>query len=89
MRIYTRKGDDGTTGLFHGGRVGKDAPGPEAYGTVDEAVAVLRSAEEDVGEIFFVYVVDDDYRLVGVLNLGALLLFVTNLAAIITKYAII
>lgn len=50
MRIYTRKGDDGTTGLFHGGRVGKDAPGPEAYGTVDEAVAILgvaRSEAED------------------------------------------
>jgi len=43
--------------------------------TVDEAVDVLRSVKEDVGEIFFVYVVDDDDRLVGVLNLGALLLF--------------
>lgn len=41
MKIYTKKGDDGTTGLFYGGRVGKDAAGPEAYGTVDEAVAVL------------------------------------------------
>lgn len=41
MKIYTRKGDDGETGLFHGGRVPKDAAGPEAYGTVDEAVAAL------------------------------------------------
>ena len=41
MRIYTRRGDDGTTGLFHGGRVGKDSSGPEAYGTVDEAVSTL------------------------------------------------
>ncbi|GMQ86040.1 MAG: cob(I)yrinic acid a,c-diamide adenosyltransferase [Acidimicrobiia bacterium] len=41
MRIYTRRGDDGTTGLFHGGRVTKDAAGPEAYGTVDEAVSAL------------------------------------------------
>ncbi len=41
MRIYTRRGDDGTTGLFHGGRVGKDSGGPEAYGTVDEAVSAL------------------------------------------------
>lgn len=40
-RIYTRRGDDGSTGLFHGGRVRKDAAGPEAYGTVDEAVAAL------------------------------------------------
>ena len=41
MRIYTRRGDDGSTGLFHGGRVSKDAAGPEAYGTVDEAVSAL------------------------------------------------
>ena len=41
MKIYTKKGDDGTTGLFYGGRVPKDAAGPEAYGTVDEAVAAL------------------------------------------------
>ena len=41
MDIYTRKGDDGTTGLFYGGRVSKGSGGPEAYGTVDEAVAAL------------------------------------------------
>ena len=40
-KVYTRKGDDGTTGLFHGGRIGKDAPGPAAYGDVDEAVSAL------------------------------------------------
>ena len=34
MRIYTRKGDDGTTGLLYGGRVRKDSPLPEAYGAV-------------------------------------------------------
>jgi len=37
MKIYTKKGDDGTTGLLYGGRVRKDAPGPTAYGDVDEA----------------------------------------------------
>ncbi|MBS1847033.1 MAG: cob(I)yrinic acid a,c-diamide adenosyltransferase [Actinobacteria bacterium] len=41
MKIYTRKGDDGTTGLLYGGRVGKDSPRPTAYGTVDEAQAAL------------------------------------------------
>ena len=40
-KLYTRTGDDGTTGLFHGGRVGKDAPGPAAYGDDDEAVSAL------------------------------------------------
>jgi magnesium transporter len=46
--------------------------------TVDEVVVALRSLTEGVGEIFFVYVVDDGNRLVGVLNLGALLLFEGN-----------
>ena len=41
MMIYTRKGDDGTTGLLYGGRVAKDAPGPTAYGSVDEAQAAI------------------------------------------------
>ena len=41
MKIYTRKGDDGTTGLYGGGRVPKDAAAPVAYGTVDEAQAAL------------------------------------------------
>jgi cob(I)alamin adenosyltransferase len=44
MDIYTRKGDDGSTGLFYGGRVSKSSAGPEAYGTVDEAVAALGAA---------------------------------------------
>src|SRR5687768_16034969 len=41
MQIYTRTGDDGTTGLFFGGRVRKDDPRPEANGTVDEAQAAI------------------------------------------------
>ncbi len=41
VKIYTRKGDDGTTGLWYGGRVEKSAGRPEAYGTVDEAASAL------------------------------------------------
>jgi cob(I)alamin adenosyltransferase len=41
MKIYTRKGDDGTTGLLYGGRVRKDDPAPTAYGDVDEAQAAI------------------------------------------------
>lgn len=41
MRIYTRTGDKGETGLFGGGRVPKDAPRVEAYGAVDELNAAL------------------------------------------------
>ncbi|MEN8376782.1 MAG: cob(I)yrinic acid a,c-diamide adenosyltransferase [Gemmatimonadota bacterium] len=40
-RIYTRTGDRGDTGLFGGGRVPKDHPRVEAYGTVDELNAAL------------------------------------------------
>jgi cob(I)alamin adenosyltransferase len=47
MKVYTRTGDDGTTGLFHGGRVAKDAIGPEVYGTVDESVSALGLARAD------------------------------------------
>jgi cob(I)alamin adenosyltransferase len=41
MKLYTRTGDDGTTGLFSGTRVAKDHPRIEAYGTVDEFNAVI------------------------------------------------
>lgn len=47
VKIYTRKGDDGTTGLLFGGRVRKDSPLPVAYGTVDEAQAALGVARAD------------------------------------------
>ena len=54
MKIYTRKGDDGTTGLWYGGRVPKYAGRPEAYGSVDEAASALglaRAAAERGGEL--------------------------------------
>ena len=41
MKIYTKTGDDGTTGLFGGGRVAKNDPRVEAYGDVDELNACL------------------------------------------------
>ena len=41
MKIYTKTGDCGQTGLFGGPRVSKDAPRIEAYGTVDELNSVL------------------------------------------------
>jgi cob(I)alamin adenosyltransferase len=54
MKVYTRKGDDGTTGLYGGGRVPKDGDAPEAYGTVDEAQSALglaRSFAEPGGDL--------------------------------------
>ena len=47
MKIYTKKGDDGTTGLLYGGRVRKDSEQPSAYGAVDEAQAVLGLARAE------------------------------------------
>ncbi|MDA8392967.1 MAG: cob(I)yrinic acid a,c-diamide adenosyltransferase [Actinomycetota bacterium] len=47
MKIYTRRGDDGTTGLLYGGRVPKSHPAVELNGTVDEAQAALGLARAD------------------------------------------
>jgi cob(I)alamin adenosyltransferase len=44
MKIYTKTGDKGDTGLFGGGRVPKDDPRVEAYGEVDELNAVIGMA---------------------------------------------
>jgi cob(I)alamin adenosyltransferase len=41
VKIYTRDGDDGTTGLYFGGRVPKNSDAIEVNGTVDEAQAAL------------------------------------------------
>lgn len=55
MKIYTRKGDDGTTGLWYGGRRSKSDARIDAYGTVDEAGSALGVArslcEPDEAEV--------------------------------------
>jgi cob(I)alamin adenosyltransferase len=55
VKIYTRKGDDGTTGLWYGGRVPKSDMRPEAYGSVDEAASALglcRAGARDNQELY-------------------------------------
>ncbi len=47
MRIYTKKGDDGTTALLAGGRVRKDSPVVQAIGAVDEAQSALGLARAE------------------------------------------
>ena len=54
MKIYTRRGDDGTTGLLYGGRIGKDASAVDACGDVDEAqaaIGVARAHAERASEL--------------------------------------
>ena len=50
VKIYTRKGDDGTTSLWYGGRVAKTNPRTEAYGSIDEANSLLGVARSLCGE---------------------------------------
>jgi cob(I)alamin adenosyltransferase len=53
VKIYTRKGDDGTTSLWYGGRVPKHHGRTEAYGSLDEACAALgvaRALSAEAGE---------------------------------------
>lgn len=53
-RLYTGKGDDGTTGLLFGGRVPKDSAHPRAVGAVDEAQATIglaRSLCDEGGDL--------------------------------------
>jgi cob(I)alamin adenosyltransferase len=47
LKIYTKTGDDGTTGLLFGGRVAKDSIVMQVNGTVDEAQAVLGLARAE------------------------------------------
>jgi cob(I)alamin adenosyltransferase len=49
-RIYTKRGDDGTTGLLYGGRVRKDAWRIELNGVVDEAQAAIGVARAQTPE---------------------------------------
>ncbi len=54
MKIYTKTGDDGTTGLFGGGRVRKSSTRVEAYGTIDELNACIGlAATEPLSEELF------------------------------------
>jgi cob(I)alamin adenosyltransferase len=51
MKLYTKTGDDGSTGLFGGDRVSKDDPRVAAYGEVDELNAVIGTIVSDCADI--------------------------------------
>ncbi|MEX2324883.1 MAG: cob(I)yrinic acid a,c-diamide adenosyltransferase [Nitriliruptoraceae bacterium] len=48
MKVYTKRGDDGTTGLLYGGRIPKDDLRTNAYGTVDETCSMLGMARAEL-----------------------------------------
>jgi cob(I)alamin adenosyltransferase len=52
VRIYTKKGDDGTTGLWYGGRIAKSDPHTSAYGDVDEAISTIAVARAGAKDSF-------------------------------------
>ena len=61
-RIYTRTGDDGTTGLVGGQRVKKNALRIETYGTVDELSSVVGLARSALAEVVRTRPVQDAAR---------------------------
>ncbi len=68
MKIYTRTGDTGETGLFGGARVAKTDPRVEAYGTVDEAnaaIGVARAAGVSVSADELLQTVQNELFAVG------------------------
>jgi cob(I)alamin adenosyltransferase len=68
MKIYTKTGDDGTTGLFGGGRVPKNSPRIEAYGTVDELNSVIGILAAQQGSAYFLTMLQDFQRTLFVLG---------------------
>ena len=68
VKIYTKKGDEGQTGLFGGQRISKSDPRPEAYGTLDEACSVLgvaRAATQDEELRAVIHNIQEDLFLLG------------------------
>ncbi|HEY6435448.1 MAG TPA: ATP:cob(I)alamin adenosyltransferase, partial [Ignavibacteriaceae bacterium] len=51
MKIYTKTGDKGETGLFGGERISKDSPRISAYGTIDELNSFIGYAITDINDV--------------------------------------
>ena len=67
MKIYTRAGDDGTTGLIGGSRISKSDPRLECYGTIDELNAALGVAAISLDQTLLKHVreIQNDLFIIG------------------------
>ncbi len=68
VKIYTKKGDQGQTGLLGGQRISKSDLRPEAYGTLDEACSILgvaRAATQDEELTDVIHTIQQDLFLLG------------------------
>src|SRR5450432_4141709 len=67
MKIYTRTGDDGTTGLIGGSRISKSDPRLECYGTIDELNAALGIAAISLDQTLLQHVreIQNDLFIIG------------------------
>jgi cob(I)alamin adenosyltransferase len=71
MKIYTKTGDRGETGLYGADRVGKDHPRVEAYGTVDEANSAIGLAGAALPATHADMLADLEYLQNALFDLGA------------------
>ena len=68
VKIYTKKGDQGQTGLLGGQRISKTDPRPEAYGTIDEVCTVLgvvRASSENESLTALIHQIQQDLFVMG------------------------
>jgi cob(I)alamin adenosyltransferase len=68
MKIYTKKGDSGTTQLLGGNRVSKSHIRIEAYGTIDELnsyIGLLRDQEIDENSVYMLIIIQDRLFTIG------------------------
>ena len=55
MKIYTKKGDKGITGLIGGTRISKKSLRIDSYGTIDELNSFIASLLNSIGILYYIY----------------------------------
>lgn len=68
MKIYTKTGDDGTTGLYGGGRVSKASLRVDAYGTLDElasCIGLIQTAKPSASTAALLTAIQNDLFVLG------------------------